>query len=89
MAYGVQLFDSNGIDLVDRFVPSFIVDYITSGSGTRTYAGVTGKALNASPLNFITNISGVGTTPSTVSVSGNTLTFSDASSECPIIVFYQ
>ena len=89
MAYGVQLFDSNGINLVDRFVPSFIIDYIISGSGTRTYAGVTGKTLNASPLNYITSINGVGTTPSAVSVSGNTLTFSNASSECPIIVYYQ
>lgn len=89
MAYGVQLFDSRGVELTGRFIPAFIVDYITSGSGNKTYAGVTGKALRAFPLNYITSIDRIGTTASTVSVNGNTLSYSNASAECPILVIYQ
>lgn len=89
MAYGVKLYNAGGVELVGRFVPSFIVDYISSGSGSKSYAGVTGKTLKAFPLNYIVNIEGVGTTPATVSISGNTLTYSNASAECPILVVYQ
>ncbi|UTJ46571.1 hypothetical protein NLZ15_17245 [Atlantibacter subterranea] len=89
MAYGVKLFNSSGVELVGRFVPSFFVDYITSGSGTRTYAGVVGKSLTACPLNYITAMGVVNTAAATVSVSGNTLNYSNASPECPILVVYQ
>jgi hypothetical protein len=89
MAYGVQLFNASGVELVGRFVPSFIVDFITFGSGTKTYAGVTGKSLQAVPLNYITNLESVATVPATASVSGNTLTYANASGECPVLVCYQ
>lgn len=89
MAYGVQLFNVAGVELVGRFVPSFIVDYIVSGSGTRTYPGITGKVLHAFPLNYVTAMGVINTTAATVSVSGNTLNFANASFECPILVVYQ
>jgi hypothetical protein len=89
MAYGVQLFNASGVELIGRFTPSFIVDYLTSGSGSRTYSGVVGKSLRAFPLNYIVNVEGVITTPATVSISGNKLTYANASSECPILVVYQ
>lgn len=89
MAYGVQLFNAAGVELVGRFVPSFIVDYIVSGSGTRTYPGIAGKVLHAFPLNYVTALGMINTTAATVSVSGNTLNFANASFECPILVVYQ
>ncbi|NUL36649.1 hypothetical protein [Kosakonia sacchari] len=89
MAYGVQLFDANGNELIERFVPAFIVDYITSGSGTTTYGGVQGKTLTPLILNYITSATTISTPPATASVSGNTLTWANASSDCPIMVVYQ
>lgn len=89
MAYGVQLFNASGVELVGRFAPSFIVDYIISGSGTRSYGGVPSKALHAFPLNYITSIDRIATASASVSVLGNTVTYANASSECPILVVYQ
>jgi len=89
MPYGVQLFDASGNELVERFVPTFIVDYITSGSGSKTYGGVQGKSLTPLILNYITSATVISIPPATASVSGNTLTWSNASSSCPIIVVYK
>lgn len=44
MAYGVQLFDAKGNELVGRFNPTFVAAVITSpASGTKAYPVVEGK----------------------------------------------
>lgn len=90
MAYGVQLFDANGIEMVERFVPVFIADYIVSpASGSRSYPAVKGKTLTAYPLSFMGDGKWYGTPPAEAKVSGNTVTWSKVSQEIPLLVVYK
>lgn len=90
MAYGVQLFDQYGVELVGTFTPVFIVDYITTPtSGSRTYAGVKGKTLRVYPLGYVGFGEVFGTPPPTVSVNGNTVTWSNVSSQVPVMMVYE
>lgn len=46
MVYGVQLFDAKGIEMVGRFIPTFVVAFITSpASGSRVFPYIEGKSL--------------------------------------------
>lgn len=90
MAYGVQIYTA-GMELVNNFVPTFIVDYITApASGSRTYGGVTGKTLVAHPLAYIApTSSSASKSPVTASVSGNTVTWNNAGDQTPLIMAYE
>lgn len=91
MAYGVKLYDKNGNEMVDRFVPVFIADFITDpASGSRSYPSVQGKTLKASPLSYMgSGSSYYGTPPGQASVSGNSVSWSNISQEVPLMVFYE
>ncbi len=90
MAYGVQLFDANGIELVDRFVPTFIMDYITApSSGSQTYPAVQGKTLAVYPLQNVTASSIHGVAPPVVTVEGTSITWSSVSASFPIMVVFE
>lgn len=90
MAYGVQLFDADGNELVGRFVPTFIIDYITSpASGSRSYPSVQGKTLRVYPLQYIGDGARYGTPNANASVSGNTVTWSSVSASVPIMIVYE
>lgn len=92
MAYGVQLFDENGNEMINRIVPTFIVDNIISpASGSRSYpAPPEGKQLLAFTDNYISqDVFQDPLSPATVSVSGNTVTWNGASDRQPIMVVYK
>lgn len=90
MGYGVKLYDKNGNEMVDRFLPVFIADFITEpASGSRTYPGVYGKALKAFPLSYMGAGNYYGTPPGQASVSGYTVSWSNISQEVPVMVFYE
>lgn len=90
MAYGVRLFDSNGVEMVDRFVPTFIVDYIISpASGSRTYTPIRGKKLAAYALGYLGQTDFFKVPPASVSVSGNTVNWSGVSNKIPLLVVYE
>ena len=89
MAYGVQLFDANGNELVGRFIPAFVAAFIsTPASGSREFPPLEGKTLIAEAQRLTApsnpNVSGASAT-----VSGNTVTWSGASADQPIIILYK
>lgn len=90
MAYGVQLFDSKGNELVGRFVPTFIADYITSPkSGSKSYPPLEGKTLKAYPQSFFGFGEPFGTPPGNATVSGGVVTWSNISEDVPLLVVYE
>jgi len=90
MAYGAQLFDPTGVELVGQFVPTFIVDYIVSpAAGSRSYPGIEGKTLRVYPLGYLGYGEYFGTPPATVSVSGNSISWSGVSSQVPLMVVFE
>lgn len=82
MAYGIQIRDSTGRDMLTLLTPTCIVDYITTASGSKTYTSF-GRSLDVIQMGYI---SYYGTTPSLISVSGNTITWSGVSVEQPFMV---
>lgn len=90
MAYGVQLFDAKGNELVGRFNPTFVAAVITSpASGSKAYPVVEGKTLVADPQNIFTPGGTKGQTPATATVVNGTVTWSNASVNQPILVMYK
>lgn len=90
MVYGVQLFDSHGVELISTFSPVFIVDYITSpASGNRMYTAIRGKSLKVYPLGYLGFGEVFGTPPPEFRIDGNTVTWSGVSSQVPLMVVFE
>ncbi|WP_154914977.1 hypothetical protein [Klebsiella grimontii] len=90
MGWGVKLYDKNGNEMVDRFVPVFIADYITEpSSGSRSYPAVQGKTLKALPLSYMGHGGYYGTPPGEASVSGNSISWNNISQNVPLLVVYE
>jgi len=84
MAFGIQVKLKNGQDLVTLITPMFYLDYITSGSGSKSYQVPYNKLLKVMTTVEFNN----GTpTASKASVSGNTVNYSDATGQRPVIVY--
>lgn len=89
MAYGVQLFDANGIEMVGRFIPTFVAAFITSpASGSRVFPYIEGKSLIAEAQR-LTAPSNPNVPGASATVSGNVVTWSGASADQPIIILYK
>ena len=89
MAYGVQLFDAKGIEMVGRFIPTFVAAFITSpASGSRVFPYIEGQSLIAEAQR-LTAPSNPNVPGASATVSGNTVTWSGASTDQPIIILYK
>lgn len=90
MAYGAQLFDANGNELVGRFIPTFAAAFInTPASGTRVFPIIEGKTLVAEPQR-LSSPSNPGIPGASATVTwNNTVTWSGASIDQPIIILYK
>ena len=90
MAYGVQLFDANGNELTGRFIPAFVAAFISShASGTRVFPVIEGKTLVAEPQRLSSPLN-PDLPGATATVTGNnTVTWSGASTDQPVIILYK
>ena len=72
--YGAQIFiNGTSFDVINAFVPDYILDVVTSASGSKTYdipptTTITAKFVNIRP-------SSAGNQP-TITISGNTVSWS-------------
>lgn len=88
MAYGVQVRTADGRDLVVLITPMFVLDFITTTSGSKTYTVPTGKTLKVMTGTSRYATDGAGTSQAPiVAINGNTLTWSNASTTRNIIVY--
>lgn len=85
MAYGIEVRTSDGRELVTLLTPMFVLDFITSASGTKTYQVPSGKSLML--MKGTTMLGGSDQGAARTSISGNTLTWSEASVEKNIVVY--
>lgn len=82
MAYGIQIKDKTGREMTTLLTPTCIVDYITSSSGSKSYTSF-GRVLDIIQMGFVTS---PGISPSSISVNGNTVSWSGVSVEQPFMV---
>lgn len=82
--WGVQLFIPGGtFDVINAFLPAYMMDYfVGSSSGSRSYTVPAGKSLRAKAY-FTT--AGSFATEAVVTVSGSTVTWSNAAGNSIIV----
>jgi len=85
MAYGIEVRTADGKELVSLLTPMFVLDYITSSSGTRTYQVPSGKSLML--MKGTTQYGGSDQGAAKTSINGNTLTWSEADIQKNIVVY--
>lgn len=86
MAYGLQVITADGRDLVALLTPIYILDNITTASGTKTYSVPSGKTLKVMKGSVQIGTSGTDQ-QATTSINGSTLTWSNADVSRNIIVY--
>ena len=77
---------ADGTDMVVQVTPMFVLDFITESSGSRTYAVPSGRSLMVMRSTYR---GGQGTTSgqASVTVNGNTVSWSGASAQQNIVVY--
>ncbi|EBP3777666.1 hypothetical protein CF88_18100 [Salmonella enterica subsp. enterica] len=82
MSYGAKIWSSSKQEMVDALAPIYYLDYfLPSGSGSRSYSVESGMSIDYYMMETINGYLG------SVSVSGNTINWTDARGTVYLLVF--